>query len=579
MPVMRIRYRMAEGGLMVLGPKEMTSHKALRRAKGVAGKRSRSFLLRSGSALVANEDAHSLIYWNDTVYAGVTTKFRRITGGAADIVTGLNGERLTFCAMPPTSGYPDALFVAGGGVGKLFKIHVAGVVYNWGIAPPPTTLAAALGGAGNLKGNYTYYYTFYSSATGSESNPFAIPVEITANNQQVNLTSIDVSADVQVTRRRIYRTVGNGAVPFLLTEIADNVTTVYVDNIPDTDLQSFELQFDNLSPSDSGFDFRECVTMPHLGRMWWTRDLATGHGGRIYYSPVGRAEAVQGYIEPASNDDSIQRIVVWNGSLYGFSKNRVFEVVGFEPPFSYRDITGSVGTEWPWTVVPTPKGIIYRSRDDEFLKFNGVMSESLEPGALGNLLKGQTLENFTGGFAGQYAGFGDDEYWVGDGNATTLCLFLGNANNPPSWRELGGLGLKALYTTAAGVVGVSAGGKILAFSDISLTTDGGTAIPYELEVTSVESDPVTQGVLQRVLIEHNTGNQAMTPTLILDTGNQVLANFTSNARVTTEYATSFANRLLGIRITNAGLNAAMEIFEIAVDLYIPAQERQPFQAP
>lgn len=578
MPIMRIRYRMSELGLVVLGPKEMTPNGGLRRAKGLRGKRSRSFRSRQGSVLLANEDAHSMTFWQGNVYGGVTTKFRKFTGGAGDLVIGLNGERLTFNTMPPASGFADALFVAGGGLGKLFKVHLAGVVFNWGIAPPTTNLIAALGAAGNLKGAYKYYYTFYGSTTGTESNPFPVEVEITANFQQVALTSIDISTDVQVTRRRIYRTVGNGAVPFLLFEIADNVTTTYTDNIADIDLQSVELQFDNVSPSDSNFDFRECVNAPHLGRMWWTRDAITGHQGRVYYSPPGRAEAVQGYIEPASNDDPMMRIISWNGSLYGFSKHRIFEVVGFDEPFSYRDITGSVGTEWLWTVVPTPYGIIYRNRDDEFRNFNGVVSAPLEPGALGDVLKGGITEGFTAGFSGQFAGFGDDEYWVGDGVGITLCLFLGRSPEQPSWRELGGLGLKTIYTAFGGQIGVSAGGKIVVFDDIALVTDDGVAIPWEVEVASVETDPAMEGVLQRVMFEHNTGSQVITPKLILDTGDITLPNFSSAVRTTTEYASGLPARLLGVRMEGS-LSQKVEVFEIALDFYVPAQDKQPFAPP
>jgi hypothetical protein len=503
---------------------------------------------------------------------------RRVTGGAADIVTGLNGENLTFNSMPPTSGFADSLFVAGGGLGKLFKIHNSGVVYNWGIAPPTTGLLAATGGAGNLKGIYKYYYTFYNSTTGTESNPFPTETSFTANFEQVALTSIDVSTDAQVTRRRIYRTVGNGAIPFLLTEIADNVTTIYTDNIQDINLASQELKFDNTSPMDASFDFRECVNMPHLGRMWWTRDAIQGHQGRIYYSPVGRAEAVAGYIEPGSNEDPIRRIVAWNGALYGFSKSRIFEVVGFDEPFSYRDITGAVGTEWLWTVVPTPYGIIYRNRDDEFRNFNGIVSAPLEPGALGDILKGETLENFTGGFAGQFAGFANEEYWVGDGVSTTLCLFLGKSPDPLSWREVGGLGIKAFHVVSTGIIGVSAGGKILVFDDISLVTDDGVAIPWEIEVASVESDVTMQGILQRIVFEHNTNNQVITPTLIMDGGNVVLPTFSSNIRSVTEYAASNFGRLLGVRMAGS-LTQKVEIFELALDFYVPAQEKQPFQAP
>jgi hypothetical protein len=576
---MRISYRMSELGLVVLGPKEMTSPKGLRRARGVAGKKSRSFLSRPGSALLATEDAHSLFYWREEVYAGVGGTFKKIPG-APTIRTDLNGDRLTFCTAPPASGFADALFVAGGGLGKLFMVHLSGGPFNWGIAPPLTTLTATVGAAGNLKGVYQYYYTYFSSITGVESNPFPLPVSVTADFQIVNIAALAFSPDLQVTRRRIYRTVGNGAVAFLLVEIGDNFsTTTYVDNTPDTGLQSVELQFDNISPSDAAYDFRECINTLHLGRMWWTRDQKEGHQGRIYYSPAGRAAAVQGFIEPSANDDPIMRIIAWNGSLYGFSKHRILEVVGFDEPFTYRDVTGSLGTEFPWTVVPTPYGILYRSRDDDFRNFNGVISQPLEPGALGDVLKGEVSDTFPAGFNGLYAGFVNDEYWVGDGVSVTLCLYIGRSPELVSWRELGGLGAKALHTTSAGKLGVSGGGKVVVFDDIALVTDAGTAIPWEMEVPMVESDIAMQGILQRVLIEHRTQGQVLTPTLVLHDGTLVALSVlpSSPGRLVTEYALCERARLLALRVTGT-LNEKIEIFEIALDFYVPSQEKVPWHS-
>lgn len=572
MPILRMKYRMSERGLMILGPREVTDPQALRRTRGFAGRRSRSFASRPGSSLIASVDAHSIIVWQTNGYGGVGTDFVKITGGGGVIKSGLLGERLTFCTMPPTSGFADALFVCGGGLGRLFKIHLAGVLFNWGIAPPTTTCVAALGGAGNLKGHYKYYYTFGCSSTGSESNPFPVPVEIDVNNQIVLLTAIGVSPDAQVDRRFIYRTVGNGTVPFLVGTLGNNLATVFTDNFADTQLASIELAFDNLSPSDPSFDFRECVGAPHLGRMWWTRDAIQGHGGRIYYSPVGRAEAVQGYIEPASNDDPMQRIIAWNGSLWGFSKHRIFEVIGDSEPFTYRDVTGAVGTDWLWSVVPTPYGIIYRNRDDEIKNFNGVQSVSLEGGFLGDVLKGESLENFPVGFAGAYGGFGNDEYWLGDGVNTTLILYL--AGDKPTWRELGGLGMKALYTTASGAIAVSANSKLLFFDDITLATDGGSAIPFEIELASQETDPAGEGILQRLMIEADTNNQAIVPKLIYETAEITLPTFSSANRETFEYALSYPGRILGLRFSHVGLTSKLDIAEIDIDLYFPEQERK-----
>lgn len=130
-------------------------------------------------------------------------------------------------------------------------------VYALGIPAPtgvPATPTVALGGAGVLTGAYQYAYTWVSSAANGsqESNPSLASAVINPAAQQVNVGNITVSpAPVigvqQIVARNIYRTEAGGATFFFLATIADNVTTVFADNIPDTGL-GIELEFDNDIP-------------------------------------------------------------------------------------------------------------------------------------------------------------------------------------------------------------------------------------------------------------------------------------------------------------------------------------------
>lgn len=107
-------------------------------------------------------------------------------------------------------------------------IHGAGVV-----AAPATALTSATGAAGALTGSYLYKYTYvnsYGETVGSAASVAVVPAA-----QMVNLSAITVGAGT-VTKRRIYRTIAAGSTYFFLHEIADNVTTVYVDNTPDSGL-------------------------------------------------------------------------------------------------------------------------------------------------------------------------------------------------------------------------------------------------------------------------------------------------------------------------------------------------------
>lgn len=129
-------------------------------------------------------------------------------------------------------------------------------VWNMGITAPatPPTLAAGAGGA--LTGDYSYKITFYNSTLAHESNPSAVSNTVTLAGQKGSLTNIPISTDPQVNKRRIYRTTTGGATYLYLDEIADNVTTTYLDNTADTGLGTIVVdQFGNGVPPVFKFMF------------------------------------------------------------------------------------------------------------------------------------------------------------------------------------------------------------------------------------------------------------------------------------------------------------------------------------
>lgn len=121
---------------------------------------------------------------------------------------------------------------------------------NLNPAPAPDTsgssVALAGAGAGNVdNGLHHYYMTFYSAI--GETNAVAVGsitvVDKTADGK-VDITGIPTSSDYRIVGRKIYRQKAGEAAwdQFLLTTIADNVTTSYEDNIADADLDA-ELGF------------------------------------------------------------------------------------------------------------------------------------------------------------------------------------------------------------------------------------------------------------------------------------------------------------------------------------------------
>lgn len=302
------------------------------------------------------------------------------------------------------------------------------------------------GGAGML-GDYQYHVTFRNSTTGTRSNPDLTAGPITVENverESVSLTGIPVSADTQVDQREIWRTIGNGEVFFLAFRIEDNVTTTALDDTNDyvgfkkrggseTYLDpTQELPFDNLKPDDT---FEDAVG-PHVGRMWWTRNTATGERGRVYFSPSGRAEAVAGFIEVASEEDEPQKLVIWNEQLWCFTKRKVFRIVGVEEPFLFTEVWGAPGTQEPFTVVPTPAGILYRAQDG-VRAFDGQFSRVIGEGdPLRPLFRNGTPDGFPVTFVGDYAAYGRGEYYLTDSRDADRTMLAVDVETG-AWRNLG----------------------------------------------------------------------------------------------------------------------------------------------
>jgi hypothetical protein len=141
---------------------------------------------------------------------------------------------------------------------------------------------------------------------------------------------------------------------------------------------------------------------------------------------------------------------------------------------------------------------------------------------------------------------------------------------------VGGLGIKGFHVNTAGQVAVSAGGKVLLFDSISLVTDAGAAIPWEMEVATTISDIVMQGIVQRIIIDHQLNGAFLSVTRVMDTGTNLVWGFSGTVREVSEFAASYPGRLLALRLSST-LTQKIEIFEIAIDYYIPGERPNELQ--
>lgn len=538
-------------GLWTVGGKNATPPGALRRARGIARNYEGPLRSRLGSSLLYSLDAHSLARYNSKRYVGSSTALYE---NGVSIKTGLDGTRLTFAKMPPTLAKQDYLFCAGGG--ELFKVSPSGVVSKWGIGTPGSGTIATDTGAGTLAaGTYQYYVVFKNATTGHRSNGQETASGVTTGANRTNtLTNIPVSSDTQVEQREIYRTVANGSQPFLLATIADNVTTSYVDD-GSVALSSTQLATDNAAPDAT---FEDCVG-PFDGRMWWCRNTNTGTQGRVYYSPIGRPESVEGFLEASNPDDATQKLVIWNG-LWVITNRTIKQIVSTtSAPLETRRVPG---TTQPHTAVATPVGILYES-DEGVRLFNGIDAPLVSWGALGLLFQGVAAENLTA-FSGVVAGYARDEYIIGDESQ-------GLAYNirQRTWRDLG-LGIKAaLYEDDTQSVMIAAGSEVLAFEAEGVRSDVATPIAVSWEFPSTLVHIAGEGLVERLLLDLNTNSQALTVTLILDGTETSWGSVSTASREVVELPVMRKARLLGVRLTGA-VTSEVVLYEATADVYVPS---------
>ncbi len=558
----RVRFVDFSQGLFTEGRDESIPAGAMRRFKGMHPLSTTFARSRFGSTEIENLASHSLFRFDNKRYQGVTTTLRE---NGVSIKTGLDGTRLAFARMPSTVGVVDSLFCAGGG--DLFKVDTASTSTKWGIdAPADGIFTAAVGAAGNLTGVYKYLITFRNSTTGHRSNAHPTAQTVTLAAQKGSLGDIQTSSDAQVDAREVWRTVSGGTVFFLLTTINDNTTVVFIDDIIDSLLAGTELPFDNDPPAAT---YEDCEG-PHDGRMWWGRDTTAGARGNIYHSPAGRAEAVQSSIVITNDDDPVQKIVSWSGSLYVFTEEQIFEIIGgADEVFTVRSVGSTVGTTQPHTVQKTSEGIIYQANDGIRI-FNGIRSNILADRRVTSIFRGDTISGIAD-FDGIVATFGNEEYIVSN-TVTTLAVNI----NTERWREIGVPATALFFEDETGQLQSSFSSKTFILEAENTVADGTATIPFELETPAVTSE-TEQGIIRRVLIDMDSSNETITPTLILDGVETTLPTFRNDGRKVQSFAIAKSGRSVALRLT-ASLIKKATVYGITFEPYIPRIASQQEQS-
>lgn len=171
----------------------------------------------------------------------------------------------------------DEYLIYGDGVNTNLKYD--GTTWTNLSLPRPVAPSAALGAAGALTGDYTYYVSYARTVGGvivQESELSPISNTITATSDRITVTftacseTLQTGVTAQCNARVLYRNSATDGVVYRLTTITDNTALTYDDNITDADLAAggIEAEFDNqATPKSAVFELDD------YGQVWY-RDEA-----------------------------------------------------------------------------------------------------------------------------------------------------------------------------------------------------------------------------------------------------------------------------------------------------------------
>jgi hypothetical protein len=390
-------------------------------------------------------------------------------------------------------------------------------------------------------------------------------VDLVGGSTSIDITGIPVTSDPQVDTTELWRTTGGGSIYYHLIDLVEGTTT-YTDDIADGDLGTTELPTNNTKPY-SWFD--DCFG-PFNASMFWISRTQAGERGRLYYSPIGRAEAMDGFIEVCADDAGLQRGFVYKGALFLVGKAGWYQVFGTNPYFS-RVIGGAPGTRQPHTAVITPIGIMYEA-DDGVRIFNGSSSVLATDGNVQRLFRGDSGGSLTS-FTGVVAAYYRNEYFISD---ETQCLAY--HIHRKRWRDVGDLNIKAFagsYDTDVLAAATNADG-IYELEKEGDTDDNSNAIEIDIETAHRWIGDDKGGVVKHVHVNHesqDTSGETLTVYLEHDGSETNLG--TVSQGTTRAVDTLPVNRVckeFGIRITGS-VDDVVTIHSISADVNVRGEEQ------
>ncbi|HYE78034.1 MAG TPA: hypothetical protein VEI97_08615 [bacterium] len=227
---------------------------------------------------------------------------------------------------------------------------------NFGITAPATAPTLAAGAAGTPSGTYEARVTYYNGNTGHESSAGPTSSTVTVVSQIINFSNVPVSADSQVTARRIYlRNTGTLSNFYLAATINDNSTTTASFNAADSTLLTLGPDNNENDPPPTGVR----TLAWHRARMFAADDT------KIYWSKIGLPEAFDPvnfeYVNP-NDGQKIIKLFSYGDLLLIFKERSLYGLFGVDPEtWQVRLLSADIGATGVQAVAATDTTLFWWS--------------------------------------------------------------------------------------------------------------------------------------------------------------------------------------------------------------------------
>jgi hypothetical protein len=181
--------------------------------------------------------------------------------------------------------------------------------------------------------------------------------------EQVNLASLPVSSDPQVTGRKIYRTTAGGTIYYWCATINDNTSTTFVDMLPDMALGQPMGEDHDIAPNGKF-------------SAWWDNRLWISGDDIVYYSATSIPEHFDissRYITVQKGDpgDEITGLVPFKDALYVFRKKSIYSIQANPYGYGIYLVENHTGCRAPWSMIEVNNTLMFIS-DRGIEVFNGA---------------------------------------------------------------------------------------------------------------------------------------------------------------------------------------------------------------